>query len=119
MTWLKNYKFKKRYAYKKIYIYGSTLTSSIDMMNFIALYVEKIRKLKIVERTKTRIVFKNEMTLNAVKCNDNVRGIRWDECFIDNLIPISDRESLIFPKATGISRKGEIMPKYTERIHYF
>lgn len=116
---VKNYKFKKRYAYKKIYIYGSTLTSSIDMMNFIALYVEKIRKLKIVERTKTRIVFKNEMTLNAVKCNDNVRGIRWDECFIDNLIPISDRESLIFPKATGISRKGEIMPKYTERIHYF
>lgn len=89
------------------------------MMNFIALYVEKIRKLKIVERTKTRIVFKNEITLNAVKCNDNVRGIRWDECFIDNLIPISDRESLIFPKATGISRKGEIMPKYTERIHYF
>ena len=119
MTWLKNYKFKKRYAYKKIYIYGSTLTSSSYMMNFIALYVEKIRKLKIVERTKTRIVFKNEMTLNAVKCNDNVRGIRWDECFIDNLIPISDRESLIFPKATGISRKGEIMPKYTERIHYF
>ena len=119
MTWLKNYKFKKRYAYKKIYIYGSTLTSSIDMMNFIALYVEKIRKLKIVKRTETRIVFKNEMTLNAVKCNDNVRGIRWDECFIDNLIPISDRESLIFPKATGISRKGEIMPKYTERIHYF
>ena len=38
---------------------------------------------------------------------------------VDNLIPISDRESLIFPKATGISRKGEIMPKYTERIHYF
>ena len=41
MTWLKNYKFKKRYAYKKIYIYGSTLTSSIDMMNFIALYVDR------------------------------------------------------------------------------
>lgn len=119
MTWLKNYKFKKRYAYKKIYIYGSTLTSSIDVMNFIALYVEKIRKLKIVERTKTRIVFKNEMTLNAVKCNDNVRGIRWDECFIDNLIPISDRESFIFPKATRISRKGETLPNYRERIHYF
>ena len=119
MTWLKNYKFKKRYAYKKIYIYGSTLTSSIDMMNFIALYVEKIRKLKIVERTKTRIVFKNEMTLNAVKCNDSVRGIRWDECFIDKLIPMSDQESLIYPKATHFCRKGDILPKYTERIHYF
>ena len=89
------------------------------MMNFIALYVEKIRKLKIVERTETRIVFKNKMTLNAVKCNDNIRGIRWDECFIDNLIPITDRKSLIFPKATCISRKGEILPNYTERIHYF
>lgn len=119
MTWLENYKFKKRHAYKKIYIYGSTLISSINMMNFIALYIEKIRKLKIVKRTKTRIVFKNKMTLNAVKCNDNVRGIRWDECFIDNLIPISDRESLIFPKATHISKKGEILPNYTERIHYF
>ena len=116
---VKNYKFKKRYAYKKIYIYGSTLISSINMMNFIALYVEKIRKLKIVERTKTRIVFENEMTLNAVKCNDSVRGIRRHECSIDNLIPLSDRESLIFPKATGISKKGEILPNYTERIHYF
>ena len=79
----------------------------------------KIKKLKIVERTKTRIVFENEMTLNAVKCNDSVRGIKWDECFIDNLIPITDRKSLIFPKATRISREGEILPNYTERIHYF
>lgn len=119
MTWLENYKFKKRHADKKIYIYGSTLTSSINMMNFIALYATKIRKLKVVKKTKTKIVFKNGMTLNAVRCNDSVRGIRWDECFIDKLIPVSDRELLIYPKATYFSRKGDMLPKYTERIHYF
>lgn len=97
---IERFKINKETANKNIIIYGNTMAAAKDQLHMLENFY-CARGLKISKKVKDGLYFKNGLKLRAVTANENVRGLKWHECWVQFGIDTETFHSIILP--CGIS----------------
>lgn len=102
---IERFKINKETANKMIIIYGNTMVAAKDQLHMLEnFYCAK--GMKISKKLKESLYFKNGLKLRVVVANENVRGLRWNECWVQVGTDKETLHSIILPYGLNFDKNN-------------